>query len=329
MPATADFVASQRAAQGMFFSRNFPEIAGFAGARYRLHPEHMAMNLAPCIRALAPAYFGRAPPDRIAWHQHANHALSSQVCCLNFLMPLATRPELLSQVIGGALGIEPPTMLEVEAGPAGEPWFVGFEWIGREDYLNEAGKTGTRARGANATSADAVVRFERDGRSETLLIEWKYTEAYGAPIPPSGNATRIARYKNLAFAPDGPVKATPGLALEAFFFEPFYQLLRQQMLAWRMQLAHEDGAERVSVLHISPAGNRALHKVTSPDLRRFGDDAFAVFKSLLVRPDDFVSRTTEQVFAPALADPGPGAAEWAAYLSDRYTFLKTTRSAEA
>ncbi|MFC7738941.1 hypothetical protein ACFQX4_24820 [Roseomonas sp. GCM10028921] len=282
------FVPSERLAQGAYFTKRLPAgTAGYGGSDYRLLPQHKALNLAPSIRDEAIAYFASRG---IVWHQHANHALSSQVSCLNFLMPLATRPKLLARVIGEALNLPSPTMLEIERGPDGRPWFVGFEWIGRADYLNEAGRSGARTRGANATSADAVVRFDNQGRIETVLIEWKYTESYGAPIPPNGNKVRLSRYSDLVFAPVGPVRADLGLAIGDFFWEPFYQLLRQQTLAFRMQAAHENGAERVRVLHISPSANHALHRVTAPVLRRFGDDAFEVFRSLLVCPEDFVSR---------------------------------------
>ncbi len=314
------FIPDERASQSAHFAKHLkPDAAGYRSTAYRLHPQHKTLNLAPEIREAAPAYFHA---NGILWHQHANHGLSSQVSCLNFLMPLATRPELLARVVGQALGIAPPIMLEVERGPDGRTWFVGFEWIGRADYLNEAGKSGARTRGANATSADAIVRFEHEGRTEALLIESKYTESYGAPIPPKGNDVRLARYKDLAFAPDGPVRGDLGLSVPDFFWEPFYQLLRQQMLAFRMQAAREDGAERVRVLHISPAGNRALHAVTAPALRRFGDDAFEVFRSLTVCPDDFVSRTVEQVFGPALAGADGDARLWADYLLERYSFSK-------
>jgi hypothetical protein len=88
-----------------------------------------------------------------------------------------------------------------------------------------------------------------------------------------------------------------------------------------MQQARVGGAERVRVLHISPSGNRALHKVTAPALRRFGDDAFEVFRSLLVRPDNFVSISTEAAFGPLLSGSELRGDAWAQYLTDRYTFL--------
>ena len=112
-------------------------------------------------------------------------------------------------------------------------------------------------RGANATSADAVVEFEHDGAIETLLIEWKYTEKYGPPISANGNPTRLLRYSDKLFAPSGPIRFDLGLKIEDFFWEPFYQLARQQMLAWRMEAVKERGVGKVRVLHISPTANRA------------------------------------------------------------------------
>ena len=316
---TPDFIAAQRLAQGDYFTRAIDGHTVHLGSAYRLAPDQRALNFAPSIRETAEAYFAERG---ITWHIHAHHGLSSQTCCLNFLMPLATQPDLLSQLIGRALGIAPPQMQEIETGPGGRPWFVGFEWTGRANYLGEWPKTGPATRGANATSADAIVRFRHAGRIESLLIEWKYTETYGAPLDPKGNETRVGRYADKAFAPGGPIRGDLDLSVRDFFWEPFYQLLRQQMLAARMQAAREDGADQVRVLHISPAGNRALHKVTAPALQKFGDDAFTAFSAVLVQPDDFIGRTTEQVFGPLLAEIPDDA--WAAYLIDRYSFLTPT-----
>lgn len=312
----AAFGARQREQQAAYFSAEFPDAIGYRGSAYRVPPEQAAFNLAPSIRESARAYFERYG---ITWHLHANHALSSQICCLNFLMPLAERPQLLAPLVSRALGIPEPQMLEIESGPNGRPWFIGFEWIGG-DYLNESAPTGKRRRGANCTSVDAVLKFRHQGTIETLLIEWKYTERYGQPLAPSGNDTRIRRYKDLAFHPNGPFRNDLRLTLNDFFYEPFYQLARQQMLAFQIEKAAEGSAKRVRVLHIAPAANLALKSMTSPPLRRYGDNAFAVFKSLLVQPDNFVSRSTEELFGPLLTEFG-STDDWAAYLAHRYTFL--------
>jgi hypothetical protein len=156
-----------------------------------------------------------------------------------------------------------------------------------------------------------------------VLIEWKYTETGKSSIDPAGHATRERRYADKAFAPEGPIRPDLGLQVADFFREPFYQLFRQQMLARRMERAGEGGAQRVSVLHISPAANTALHKVSVPTFARFGDDVFEVFRSLLVEPDRFTARTTEDVFGSFLClDYADRAARhWAAYLRDRYRFM--------
>jgi len=77
------------------------------------------------------------------------------------------------------------------------------------------------------------------------------------------------------------------------------------------------------VLHIAPAANRALRRVTSPALRERGDDAFAVYRSLLANPDDFISRSTEGLFAPLIAS-APADDAWASYLRRRYGFVMAT-----
>lgn len=317
------FIAAQRQVQSAHFALTCPDALHVA-APYRLTADRFFLNLAPSIQDAARDYFARY---RITWHQHANHGLSSQVCCLNFLMPLATRPDLLAKWVGGILGIAPPEMEEIEPGASGEPWFVGFEWIGRANYLDEWPRNGVATRGANATSADAVVRFRHEDRVETLLIEWKYTERYGAPIAPAGNPTRFARYGDKLFAPDGPIRDDLGLFVSDFFWEPFYQLARQQIMAWKMERAREDGADRVRVLHLSPSGNRALHVVTAPAFVLLGGsaytDAFEAYAACLTPQDDgeprFLSHTIEQAFG-ALAASHRGD-PWADYLTDRYTFL--------
>ena len=228
-------------------------------------------------------------------------------------MPLGERPDLLSRLVGHALAIDPPEMLRIKEEDGS---FIGFEWVGRTSYLNERAHT----RGANATSTDAILRFKTGGRTEALLIEWKYTEAYsGAGTTAEGNPSRERSYKDICFAPNGPLKREVGLVVADFFYEPVYQLMRQQMLAFQMQRAKEDGAERVRVLHIAPGANKALLKVTVPKLQGRGETVLAAFQTALVDPEAFVSVATENIFAPLLADPA--AADWAGYIKDRYTFV--------
>jgi hypothetical protein len=315
---TADrsFSAEQRRLQGAWFEQNLAPHHGHAGAAYRVSPTARALNLSPVLRDAAERLFSAEPA--IQWHRHANHGLSSQVCCLNFLLPFAERPDLLRRWVNHVTGDEVSEMLLIERDRAGQPWFVTFEWIGDTDHLNESKDGAPRQRGANATAADAAVAFrDVQGRTQLLLIEWKYTERYGQPLKPNGNATRRRRYQHIFRQPNGPIGGDADVTLEDFFYEPFYQLLRQQMLAWHTE-ARNPQIDRARVLHLSPSGNRPLRQVTSPGLRRFGDDAFVVFGSLLANPRDFVSMSIEEAFAPLAAWPE---AEWYPWLRDRYWSL--------
>ena len=310
------FDAHERALQEAWFATTLAPYHGYRGAAYRVPPEHRLQNLAPAIRDSADRLFAATPP--IQWHQHANHGLSSQVCCVNFLLPFADKPVLLARWIEHLIGDKVAEVLPVERGRAGQDWYVAFEWIGPADYLNEASPGTTRKRGANATAADGAVLYRAaDGRTNLLLVEWKYTERYGQPLDLKGNATRRARYDDIWRGPNGPVRADADVRLDDFFWEPFYQMLRQQMLAWHTE-RHDPEIDRARVLHLSPAGNRALHAVTAPTLRRFGDDAFDVFRSLLADPSDFRSMSIETAFTPLADWPE---ADWYPWLRGRYPSL--------
>lgn len=310
------FVAEQRVSQGRWFSERLAQQCGYRGAPYRLAPADRHHNLAPELQDAADRLFSAEPG--IQWHQHASHGLSSQVCCLNFLLPFAQRPELLRRWVEHVTGDTVAEMLPIERGRAGGDWFVTFEWIGDVDHLNEAKEGTTRKRGANATAADAAVLYrDAAGLTQLLLIEWKYTERYGSPLDPSGNATRRRRYNDIFRQPNGPIRTDADVTLDDFFYEPFYQLLRQQMLAWHTE-DQVEGIDRARVLHLSPSGNRPLHDVTSPNLRRFGDDAFEIFADLLADPSAFIGMTIEAAFAPLASW---AEADWYAWLSERYAFL--------
>lgn len=321
MPKTPTFDAEQRLRQGAWFEANLAPHHGYRGVSYRVDPEHRLSNVAPAYREVAHALFAAEPV--IQWHQHANHGLSSQVCCVNFLLPFADKPNLLGRWIEHVTSDRVAEILPVEVNRAGRDWFVAFEWIGEHDYLNEASRGALRKRGANATASDAAVLYRTSaGTTHLLLIEWKYTEQYGQPLDPKGNPTRRARYEAIWRAPHGPLRADANVTLDDFFWEPFYQMLRQQMLAWHTEHA-DAGIDRARVLHLSPSGNRALHKVTSPNMRRFGDDAFEVFTQLLTDPSDFRSMAIEDAFAPLADWPE---AHWYPWLQDRYASLLNSGS---
>ncbi len=278
-------------------------------------------NLFTGFRDDAMRYFS----DRgIHWHdgdggKPSNHLCCSQTCCVNFLWPMVKHPDLLADVFHPFY----PEMAEVlpldadQPLPDGRAPSLAFEWIGTQEYLPEKG----RQRGANATSTDFAFRFRRrDGRIHLVLGEWKYTEMYGAtPSDPSSiNATRLRVYRD-AFArwqssqPDLP-------AYENFFVEPYYQLMRQTLLAQEMEYAGtEMDAEIVSVLHIAPKANRDFsHNLASfPTLSHYNRTVGSAWTHLA--PEDrFLSITTESLRELIRLAAPPALQDWKEYLLIRY-----------
>jgi len=306
------FFSALACADGEYYGRNRP---------FCLPPECAEENLFAGIRETALRYFA---DHRIKWHQGSesgikpnNHLCSSQVCCVNFLLPFADKPEALVALLQPCF----PTIQHVlPMEDTGE--YVAFEWIGERDYLGEKKGTKERTRGANCTSADAAVFIEHeDGMRQIVLIEWKFTESYGAQsIKVAASGTdRSKTYQPLLDRADCPLDVTRLTSTDDLYYEPFYQLMRQQLLAHEMELAHEKGADTVSVLHISPAANMDLRKVTSRGLRHLGDTCFTVWGALQVHSDRFRSVTTGDLFGVFSAEQFPALKTWHQYVVSRYT----------
>jgi hypothetical protein len=283
--------------------------------------DHAEENLFPEIRKTATDYFSK---HHIKWHdgqngKPSNHLCDSQVCCVNFLFPFADKPVFLANVMRSVFpNIE--KMLPVESGK-----YVSFEWIGANNYLGERiSKNGARTRGANFTSADAIVRFKRkDKKIQAVLIEWKYTESYGGnfiKIASSGT-DRSEIYKPLFEIPDCPINKQLLPGFDALFYEPFYQFMRQQLLAHEMEKAHELETDVVSVLHIAPAHNVDFRKITSPDLQHLGESATGVWKKLVKEEGRFFSVSTENLFGNLFESQTPEIDSWKEYISSRYRWI--------
>lgn len=279
-------------------------------------------NLAPAYRREIIALFDRLG---IVWHLGTTsgpgaNLLSSQVCAANFLAPFVRDAELTATWLASLL----PDFWEIlPIEDSDGPLYLTFEYIGLQDYLGELkDSTRRRTRGRHYTSADAAVRYRRsDGSVAIVLIEWKYTECYGSTslaISKSGTDRREI-YRAIANAQWCPISPD---RYDAVFHEPLYQLFRQQSLAAAIQRRRDvEGADRVTVLHISPAANRELHRVTSPSLHALGTDVFEVWKSVLRNPTDFSSIDTAAVFQPFLTSRPSRLNGWHEYLSQRYASL--------
>lgn len=196
---------------------------------------------------------------------------------------LSHEPDRLRLAFGSVLDID--EILEIEPGRT-----VAFEYIGAQDYLGEVAE-GRRHRGSRTTSADAAIRYStRAGHIEISLIEWKYTEDYrGRELSVDPGKLRRHRYEEAWRDATCPIRRDV-VSYEDLFVEPFYQLLRQQLLAWRMEQAGELDATRVRVVHVSPHANLGLRtSLNRPSHHDNGTDVFEIWRAMLQAPDRFVT----------------------------------------
>lgn len=252
-------------------------------------------NLLPEARRVALNLFETSD---IRWHggdgEPSNHLLSSQVQCVNALAPFVNNPAALQRLFSPVLSIAEVLPFGSATIPSADrDDHVVFEWVGEASHLDEW--TTAPQRGAYATSADAAIRYRAPaGEVAVALIEWKYTERYPdgkLAWSPTALATRLGRYQSLFDDSDGPIRHDV-MPIEEFFLEPVYQLLRLQLLAWRMERVHELGADVVGVVYVAPAANDALwQSLPTPTWQTLGAGAerplLDAWAKVLRRPDRF------------------------------------------
>ena len=299
-------------ADGVYKNHSYP---------FCLPREYAQENLFHEIRQSAQDYFTKFA---IKWHDGhngapSNHLCDSQVCCANFLLPFADKPKTLAKLLS-AIYPDIAQMLPIENGQ-----YVAIEWIGQENYLGEKMfRNQKRTRGANFTSADAAVMFEKeDGSKQIVLIEWKYTESYYSTylkIAKSGT-DRSLIYAHLYDSDNELLDKAKLPSLDDLFYEPFYQFMRQQYLANEMEKARELGADTVSLLHIAPAHNVDFKRITSPKLKPLGKSATDVWSKIVKKPNRFISISTEKLFGELDISDYPELKEWYKYITTRYKWL--------
>jgi len=200
--------------------------------------------------------------NRIAWWNGrlTNHTLSSQVACLNHLFPIrkdkAAVLAVIQHVCPEIIDVLPITTDNYDRA------FIQFETVSDSDHLNEL----TSTRGSNCTSIDALIYgVHKDGRTILFPIEWKYVEVYGNDDKSKGDKglTRLGRYTNLINTSKQLQSTNQGV----YYFEPFYQLMRQTL--WAEQMIANRSTEIIKAddyihLHIIPSENNDLLLKTYP-----------------------------------------------------------------
>ncbi len=243
---------------------------------------------------------------------------SSQIACVNSLLPLAGVPGALLACLQ-AMDSDVEAVIPIEHNGLTSP--VEFEWVGLDSTLEES----TYTRGANATSADAFMLATCADRSRrAYLLEWKYVESYevgGYKGEGRSGETRRKRYQDLYSAADSSFAGH--VPLDDVLYEPIYQIVRLRLLADRMVRRGEFGVSDAKVVVVCPEGNREYRdRITSPELAERlpeGAGLESAVKSLLKDARGFVMTSPERLGAAILGSVRDTAvAEWYAYHRERY-----------
>ena len=240
---------------------------------------------------------------------------SSQVACVNFLLPLCQISGALASVVR-AIDDDVEDVVEIHHEGRTSP--VEFEWIGLNHPLEE---DAPRTRGSNVTNVDALLVASTIVGLRAYLMEWKYTEA-DSSYKGKGRSgeTRRRRYTPLYYADYSSFDDQ--VPMEEFLYEPFYQIMRFRLLADRMIERKELGVSDAKVVVVVPQENTTYReRITSPLLaRRFPElrTVEEVVKATLKRSDGFVAIDASTLVDAVGRECGDASSEWDAYQRERY-----------
>lgn len=219
-------------------------------------------NIFEPVRKDVVDYFSK---NNVAWwggRKPTGHVLSSQIACVNHLFLIRNDKNAVLEVIK-TFSTDFINVLEITTDKF-STGYIQFEAVSDNDYLNE----GQPTRGNNCTSIDALVYAQHKNGSKWLIpIEWKYTEHYdnqnkaiegyrADPINCKGEV-RKKRYTTL-INNSNQLKNSDH---SCYYYEPFYQLMRQTL--WAEQMIKNKDKETLKVdnyihIHVIPNENKEL-----------------------------------------------------------------------
>jgi hypothetical protein len=229
----------------------------------------------------------------------SGHMLSSQVACINHLFFFRRHQDIATAILKG-IDNNVKTALRLDNDIA-DHGYVSFEVIGQENYLKERSHT----RGANSTSIDAVMLAEmQDNTRKLFIIEWKYVEEYRSKqskFVEEGGERRRATYMPFLKKEDCPINILElnDKFVEGIFYEPFYQLLRQTLLAHEMIKAKDFGAIDFIHLHLIPADNKELKNNNPSRGILQGEKLEVTWTNLLKSPNKYKAIDPKYFLEPA------------------------------
>ncbi|MDR0438179.1 MAG: hypothetical protein LBH22_07765 [Bacteroidales bacterium] len=218
------------------------------------------------------------------------HVLSSQIACINHLFAIKNDKDTVLEVLQKITKKPFEKVLPIECDEY--PAYISFEVVTDKDYLNESKDNQPLTRGSNCTSIDAFILAKLNGKKWLIPIEWKYTEHYGdtksadksiesTTKRPNAGKERLNRYKNLISNSKQLKLKKDDYTSSVYFFEPFYQLMRQTL--WAEQLIDNEKDERIKAddflhIHVIPKENDEL---LEKNYKHFGKNMLQTWQNCL------------------------------------------------
>jgi|ERR1035437_53328 hypothetical protein len=217
---------------------SFRNSIGLAGNGYLLN--NGDENLHESIREDVKRYFR---DNNIDWWSFDNsktkptrHMVSSQIQCLNYLFALRKDKDSvlkLAQLFDPDIEDVFPTIADKDSG------YISFEFVCNNAKLLGETNTGAK-RGTYCTSVDAFITAKRHKQKLLIPIEWKYSENYfdckNKALESGKGITRQHRYNHL-IENSKQLKSTQEIVSSVYYYEPFYELMRQTLLVEQMILS--------------------------------------------------------------------------------------------
>lgn len=267
--------------------------------------------------------------EQIAFHTEILNLRSSQVCCFNVMFLLKQDLKLAAEVLRVML----PGVKEVEE--------IEFEYTGDGRAAKWLGEQSSSKRGQNRTSIDVAIRWTDDERNYWTLCEWKYTEqGFGScgGYQSKGNKDRrfcielpAQQYKTnhnecylhckkrrhywqrldeagISFDALAGAKSCP-------FRGPFYQLLRQYLLA--SYLRQCPGIDEVYVAALHFKDNKSLDRLPLYH-KKLAGGVIDLWDKMLTDVPKLQSVYVEDIVASMRSINNPKLSGHLEYLEERY-----------
>ena len=289
---------------------------------YLLAEGHEEENLFPSLRGASGAidFFRQrgiswwrtsSYEDATVRDRPTRHMVSSQISCLNFLMPLLGHPAALAAILRS---IDEDVLDVVPIEHQGRTSFVEFERIGATDPL----EPDTFLRGEKRTSIDAMLLARIPAGIRAYFVEWKYTEPCGAASYAGGakGLTRVRRYQE-PYDRSGMFR----LPFAETLIDPAYQLVRSILLGERSVQRRELGVTEVRSVVVCPVANDAYrslpqdHPLATPGITTVED----LMRRRVLRDDGRFAIVSQSYLLRAAYGVGASLPDgWSVYLAERY-----------